>query len=47
MTVAMATKKKKRKIEKQNKQDARQLIMIAIGLTIFFMVLSYIFFMRS
>lgn len=43
----MATKRKKRQIEKQNKQDARQLIMIVLGLTLFFLVVSYFFFMRS
>ena len=47
MTTVMATKRKKTQIEKQNKKDARQLIMIILGLTLFFLILSYIFFMRS
>lgn len=43
----MSTKKKKRKLEKKNSEDARKLIMIAIGLTAFFLVLSYVFFLRN
>lgn len=43
----MAKKRKKRQLEKKNKKDAKMVIMIVLGLTLFFLVVSYFVFVRG
>jgi|GEM_PF-5143778 len=43
----MAKGKRKRKLEKKNEADARKIIMITIIITVVFVIIAYLAFLRS